>query len=229
MTSKIYSLFKVPIENKDAILREISDTLSSGFLNEGIKVKQFSRLLCDFFGNEKVVLVNSCTSALTLALKLSGVKSGAEVITSSQTCIATNTSIIANNGKIVWADIGSSIGTLDIKSVEKNITPLTAAVMCVAWAGMSPFINELRNICDKHNIKLIIDAAQAFGCRYDGLDMSRFADFTCYSFQAIKHLSTGDGGALVCKKDDDFQRAKKLKWFGIGFVASTKSRAISLG
>ena len=221
--SKVYPLFK-PYVSKASVLNSIGKTIDSGFLNEGEQVREFRKSLSSFLKCNNIVMVNSCTSALTLAVKLSGVERDTEVITTAQTCVATNTPIIANGGKIVWADISSDTGTLDPKSVEEKITPLTKAVMCVAWAGMPPYLQELREICDKHGLKLIIDAAQAFGCKYKSKDISSFADFTCYSFQAIKHLSTGDGGALVCASSDDWERANKLKWFGIDKEATLSDK-----
>ena len=89
-------------------------------------------------------------------------------------------------------------------------------MICVNWAGLPCELDKLWNICKKHGIKLIQDAAHSFGASYDGKQVCHFADYTCYSFQAIKHITSGDGGAIVINTSlDDFNRAKKLKWFGI--------------
>jgi len=211
---KTYSLFKVHI-NSDEALKELKDVFDSGFLNEGSYVGRFTDELKNLLNTDLVIPLNSCTSAITLALKLSGVKDGKEVITPSQTCIATNTPIISNNGKIIWSDIDPSSGCVNALEIEKKMTRDTVAVICVAWSGICPDLENIRNLCSSRGVKLIIDAAQAWDCELKGKKICAFADFTCYSFQAIKHFTTGDGGALVCSSVDDYKMAKKLKWFGV--------------
>ena len=87
--------------------------------------------------------------------------------------------------------------------------------MVVAWAGTPPDLIGIKNVCDRHGIKMILDAAHAFDAHFDGRPIHEFADYTCYSFQAIKHFTTGDGGALICKDPEDYRRSKALKWFGL--------------
>ena len=214
-----YPLFKVYVDEMK-ILNDLSPILASGFLNEGVCVAEFKNSLSDYFVQENVIPLNSCTSALTLALKLSGVNSDSEVITTSMTCVASNTPIHSLGAKIVWADIDHKTGNISVGDVKNKITNKTKAVLCVDWAGLPCDLVELHSLCKQHGIKLIQDAAHAFGATYKGQSISHFSDFTCYSFQAIKHLTCGDGGALVCLNDDDFDRAKRLKWFGIDREAS---------
>lgn len=209
-----YPLFKV-YTNERNILANLSPVLSSGFLNEGVSVTAFKDLLSDYFQQDNIVPLNSCTSALTLALKLSGVDSDSEVITTSMTCVASNTPIHSLGAKVVWADIDHRTGNISVDDVRRKITNKTKAVLCVDWAGLPCELNELHALCKSHGIKLIQDAAHAFGAMYQGKSICHFSDFTCYSFQAIKHLTCGDGGALVCLDKGDFDRAKRLKWFGI--------------
>lgn len=209
-----YPLFRV-YTNERNILANLSPVLSSGFLNEGVSVTAFKNLLSDYFQQDNIVPLNSCTSALTLALKLSGVDSDSEVITTSMTCVASNTPIHSLGAKVVWADIDHRTGNISVDDVRRKITNKTRAVLCVDWAGLPCELNELHSLCKDYGIKLIQDAAHAFGATYQGKSICHFSDFTCYSFQAIKHLTCGDGGALVCLDDDDFDRAKRLKWFGI--------------
>jgi dTDP-4-amino-4,6-dideoxygalactose transaminase len=209
-----FPLFKVNIDANNA-LKELEKVLNSGFLNEGEQVTELSNLLKKYFDIENVVLLNSCTSALTLALKLSGVDKDTEVITTSMTCVASNTPIHNLGAKIVWADIDYKTGNIDPDKIESLITDKTKAVLCVNWAGLPCDLIKLQEICKKHNIKLIQDAAHSFGAKMNDKHVCHISDFTCYSFQAIKHFTTGDGGALICKDQSDFERAKKLKWFGI--------------
>lgn len=209
-----YPMFKVHIDPEEAS-KNVADVLSSGFFNEGVQVKTFAEKLSQKMGYKNLVMTNSCTSALTMALKLSNVNAGDEVITTSMTCLATNTPIINLGAKVVWADINPETGNICPEAVLEKITSKTKAVMCVDWAGLPCDLEKLLLICKENNIKLIQDAAHAFGAKYNNKDVSFYADFTCYSFQAIKHISTGDGGALICRSDSDLDRAKKMKWFGL--------------
>tara|TARA_R100000808_G_C2155541_1_gene168592 strand:- start:15682 stop:16818 length:1137 start_codon:yes stop_codon:yes gene_type:complete len=209
-----YPLFKVHVDIDEA-LKQFKDVLESGFINEGEKVLQFQSKLADYFGTSQVVLTNSCTSSLTMALHAAGVTRGDEVITTAMTCVATNMPIMQLGAQPVWADINFNTGNIDPGEVEKLINDKTKAILCVNWAGLPCDMTSLNVICKKYNIKLILDAAHSLGTTYENQDISHYADFTCYSFQAIKHITTGDGGALVVKNYDDYQKAKKLKWFGL--------------
>lgn len=195
-------------------LDQIRVVLESGFVNEGVQVTEFHKALSEMLGVERLVMMNSCTSALTMAYKLSGVGPDTEVITTAMTCVATNTPIDNLGAKIVWADINPDTASIDPADVEKKITPKTKAIVAVAWAGTPCHLDELSAISRRHNIPLIVDAAHAFGALWRGRPLSDVADFVCYSFQAIKHLSSGDGGALACRAEDKYLLARKLKWFG---------------
>lgn len=211
-----YPLFKVHID-KEAALKELDAVLSSGFINEGEQVIKFNNAISEYFKHDKVMLLNSCTSALTLALKLAGVKQGDSVITPSMTCVASNTPIYDVGARILWADIRRFEGNIDLAEVDKllNSCPDVKAVLCVNWAGLPCNLKQLWKICKERNVKLIQDAAHSFGAIYDGKHVCHSADYTCYSLQAIKHVTTGDGGILVCNDQEDYERGKRLKWFGI--------------
>ena len=213
MAEAKFPLFKVHMP-KEALVG-IENVFSSGFINEGEQVTTLTDMLCDKLGSKRLVLLNSCTSALTLALKLAGVGPGDEVISTPMTCVATNTPIISLGAKIVWADIDPIDGMIDGSDVRKKITDKTKAIIAVAWAGNSPNLTMLYDMCKIRGIKLICDAAHAFGATYSGAPIASWADFTCFSFQAIKHFTTGDGGALVCRSETDYKRSKALKWFGL--------------
>jgi dTDP-4-amino-4,6-dideoxygalactose transaminase len=131
------------------------------------------------------------------------------------TCVATNAAIATVGAKIVWADVDPDHGMVTQQSIREKVTEKTKAVMVVAWAGTPPDLSGLQEECDVHGIKMILDAAHAFAARYLDTPVHCWADYTCYSFQAIKHFTTGDGGALVCKNNDDYKRSKALKWFGL--------------
>ena len=208
-----YPLFKVHIQTDEAIAL-IKKVFESGFINEGEQVTEFQELLKQHLGVENLVLLNSATSALTIAYKLCGVGPGSEVITTAMTCIATNTPIVNLGGRIVWADIDSSTGSIDPEDIQSKITNNTKAIVYVNWGGTPAEIERIYKIGKRNNIPVIQDAAHSYGATWQNKPISNFADFTCYSFQAIKHLSSGDGGALVVNNPQHYKLARKLKWFG---------------
>lgn len=211
---KEYPLFKVKINTDDAF-KNIREVLESGYLNEGVQVTKLKEKLSEIFDHKNVTPTNSCTSAIMMALKLSGVEKDDEVITTSMTCVATNTPIVFMGAKVVWCDINHKTGNIDPDKIESLITPRTKAVICVHWAGNPCDIESLAKICKKYDIKLIQDAAHAFGTKVRNKHVCHFGDYTCYSFQAIKHVTSGDGGALICNSNSDHKRASSMKWFGI--------------
>lgn len=211
---KTYPLFKVSV-NSELALENIKQVFSAGFINEGVQVTELTQALQQRFRTKNLVLTNSGTSALTMALKLAKVQPGDEVITTPMTCVATNTPIVNAGAKIVWADVTSDSGMINPIDVLSKITTKTKAIMVVAWAGTPPQLGPLKHICDQKGIKLILDAAHAFDAQYDNMPIHAHAHMTCYSFQAIKHFTTGDGGALVCLDNDDYEASKAMKWFGL--------------
>lgn len=213
---KKYPLFKVHVQTEKA-LSNIREVFESGFINEGTQVTELTNELSTVLATNHLVLTNAGTSALTLALHLAGVGNNPddEVITTPMTCVATNTPIVNSRAKIVWADVDPETGLIDVKDVVSKITSRTRAIMAVAWAGTPPELPRLYNVCRHHGIKLILDAAHAFGATFSSRPIHDYSDYTCYSFQAIKHFTTGDGGALVCLSADDYVRSKNLKWFGL--------------
>jgi perosamine synthetase len=208
-----YPLFKVHFPKAEA-LNEIEKVIDSGYINEGEQVSELSHKLSDFLNVRNLVLTNSGTSALTLALRIAGVSFNDEVISISMTCIASNTPIVNLGATIVWADIDPQTGSIDPSEIRKLINSKTKAILFVAWAGNPCNLDELHKISREFGIPLIQDAAHAFGAQWDNKPIAEYADFTCFSFQAIKHFTTGDGGALVCKSSSNHMLARKLKWFG---------------
>ena len=207
-------LFKV-FMSEEAI-SNATGVLNSGFVGQGPSVEEFEKQLKPYVG-ENVLTLNSGTSALQLALFLSGVKNGSSVITTPMTCTATNTAILDRQAKIIFADVNAKDGNINVDDVLYMLkTGIKAkAVMVVSWGGYPPDLERLYNITREYDTVLIHDAAHAFGARIDEHLISEFADFTCFSFQAIKHLTTVDGGALVCKDKEQYKRGKLLRWYGL--------------
>lgn len=211
-------LFKVHMP--DTVMDPVREVLFSGFINEGIQVTEFEKQLKCRIGNPFTIATNSCASSLTIALNIAGVCPCAEVIASPMTCVATNTPIKNLFAKPVWCDINSKTGNIDPEKIEEKITEKTKAILFVDWAGIPADLDKIKAIGKKHNLKVIEDAAQAFGAKYKGKNIGGVSDLTCFSFQAIKHITTGDGGALSFLREDDYDRGRKLKWFGIDREAS---------
>lgn len=182
--------------------------LRSSQLAEGKMVKLFEQEFAKKFGLTNVVSVNSGTTALSLAYELAGLKKGDEVITPVLTCTATNIPLLHIGAKIVFADIDYDLN-INIEDVKKKITKKTKAVVFVHFGGNNRGLTDLVELCRERNIILIEDAAQAVGSRYWGK-----GDFTAVSLQAIKTLTCGDGGFLICKDDESYHKAKRLRWFG---------------
>lgn len=200
----------------------VNKVLYSGFVGQGEKVDEFEKALVPWVGRETVLAVNNCTSALQLALRLSGVGDHDEVISTPVTCTATNVPVLAQGAGVVWADCDRWTGLIDPESVKRKITKRTKAVIAVHWGGLPCDLDALTRICKGHGLKLIEDAAHALGATYGGKPIGSHGDFVCFSFQAIKHVTCGDGGALVCKSKTDYERGKLLRWYGIRRPANLK-------
>lgn len=203
------------IPPKKVLMPELEQTIYSGYIAQGQKVEDFELKLCKYFDNSNILTVNSGTSALHLALILAGVSTGDEVISTALTAEPTNTAIVQTGAKVIWADTEPNTGLICPKSVEKLITNKTRAIMIVHYAGMVANMNEFYKIREKYNIPIIEDCAHSFGAEYKKKKLGYYSDFAIYSFQAIKHLTTVDGGLLVLKSANDYDRAKKLRWFGL--------------
>ena len=181
--------------------------LDSTRLSEGAWVRKFEASIEHHLGVKNIVAVNSGTSALHLALVAAGVKQGDEVILPPLTFIATGLAVLYCGATPVFCDIEKD-GCIDIYSARSKVTNKTKAIIGVNWAGHPCNIEGLESLGKYTQCKIIIDAAQSFGTGVGG-------DFTCLSFQATKHLSTGDGGAVICKSDEDYELVRRLSWFGI--------------
>lgn len=206
-------LFK--IHHPEGIGGKIEELFEAGVITEGEKSDKFEGLFSRFVENPNCSLVNSCTSALTLAYHVCGLKEGDEVITTPMTCMATNEPLYQAGAKIIWADVDPTTGNIDPADVLKKITPKTKAIVGVHWAGQPFDIDAISQIAIDYGIKVVEDAAHALGARYAKRPIGSHSDYVCFSFQAIKHLTTGDGGAICSRSFNDDQRIKKLRWFGL--------------
>jgi dTDP-4-amino-4,6-dideoxygalactose transaminase len=194
----------------------VTRVLYSGYVGEGEEVAAFERELAARLGVNGVVTVNSGTSALHLACHMSVDGAPApEVITTPMTCIATNASVVRNGARIVWADVDPLTGNIDPDEIAPLITANTRAIMMVHWGGNPCDIARICQIGRANGLTVIEDAAQALGTMYRGEPVGRHADFVAFSFQAIKQVTSVDGGCLVCKAPEHDARARLLRWYGM--------------
>ncbi len=208
---RLFQVHKIPHT------RYLDETLSSGIYAEGPRVAEFEARLAEVVDNPFTVTVNSGTAALYLALFMTGVRAGKAVISTPITSPATNISIPRLGGEILWADVDPHSGNISPQSVGRLLDRYkerVVAVIAVDWGGMPCDFDELRKAI-RGRAYLIEDAAHALGAEYKNKKAGSYADFTCFSFQAIKHITTGDGGLLTCLNKNPWQRARRLRWFGI--------------
>ncbi len=203
------------IAPKEELMPEIEKVLYSGYIAEGEAAWAFENGLRSFLNNQNVLAVQSGTAALHLALLQLGIGPGDEVISTPMTSEPTNTTIAITGAKVVWADVDSDTGLLDPKSVREKITERTKAIMLVHYAGMVCDMDAFNNISQETGIPVIEDAAHALGAKYNGKIIGSNSRFTCFSFQAIKHMTTVDGGAIALKDINDMTPVRKLRWFGL--------------
>ena len=185
------------------------------YCGEGPLVKEFEQRFWDLAKTKtKPLMVNSCTSAISLALALCDIQPGDEVITTAQTCLATNHPILALNAIPVWADIDPYTGLIDPKDVEKKITSKTKAIIAVDWCGRYCDYNKLKEL----HVSVIQDAAH---CLF--IDNNNCGDYICWSTQAIKFLTTCDGGFLVTP-ESKHEEARLRRWFSLDRESSADFR-----
>ena len=220
--NKQIPLFKVFMSK--GVDEPLIQTIHSGWIGEGPRVEEFETNLKEYFGNPNIVTLNNGTAALHLAYhmslypnspKTSHCDENAEIISTPITCTATNTPIINNGAKIVWADVDPITGNIDPYDIEKKITKNTKAIVMVHWGGNPCKIDEINEIAHRYGVKTIEDDAHGIAMKYKGKPCGNTSDFTCVSLQAIKCITSVDGGILMMKNKEDYDRALLLRWYGI--------------
>jgi len=193
----------------------VTEILKSTWIGQGPVVDRVEKKFEEMFNTSGALTLNSGTSAIHLALILANVKNGDEVVTTPMTCSATNIPILYEKAKPVFADIQKTTLNIDPESIKKKLSPKTKAILVVHWAGNPCDMEEILRIAKEKQIPVIEDAAHALGATYKGKYIGAVSDFTCFSFQAIKQITSVDGGILVCKNTQSYKRGKLLRWYGI--------------
>lgn len=206
-------VFKPNIDRRE--ISAISKVLQSGWLGNGPQTQKFEERFIEFIRGKYGVAVNSASAALHLALLSLGIKPGDEVITPSLTFVATNHPILMLSAIPVFCDVEKDTLCADPKDIERKITKKTKAVIVVHYGGHPVNLDPLIELCSQKKIALIEDCAHGTGSYYKNRHVGTFGQFGCFSFAAIKNLTTGDGGMLVGSSDKNIEKARTFAWSGI--------------
>jgi len=198
----------------DRAIDELRKTIKSKWINTGPREKDFRRKVKNQFKAKYAVATNSGTSSLRLALAAHNIGRGDEVISTAYTWIATNTAILEAGAKPIFADVNYDDLNISIKDIEKKITKKTKAVICVHYAGNPVDLDQLKNLCKKYKIHLIEDCAHAMGSKYKNMPIGSSKNISCFSFQCVKIVTCGDGGAVTCGDKKIYQNLQSKVWYG---------------
>ncbi|MCB1159921.1 MAG: DegT/DnrJ/EryC1/StrS family aminotransferase [Leptospiraceae bacterium] len=195
---------------KQAVLR----TLDKELLGMGEETKLFETMLADFFGRE-TVCVNTGTAALQLAIQACGIGKGDEVLVQSLTYVASFQAISATGAKPVACDIEPKYCSIDLDDAIKRLTPNTKAIMPVHYAGQPGNLEAIYQFAEKNKLRVIEDAAHAFGTVYKGQKIGAFGDVVCFSFDGIKNITSGEGGCIVSSDEGVLNKIKDLRLLAV--------------
>lgn len=182
-------------------IAEVIDTLRSGWIGTGPKVRLLEERFSDYVGTRHSLAVGSCTAALHLALDVLGIGPGDEVITTPLTFAATANVIVQRGAVPVFADIDRQTMNIDVAEIEARLTPRTSAIIPVHMAGRPCEMADLVDLARRHDLKVIGDSAHAIEARYHGVSVAQWADMNAFSFYATKNLTTAEGGMVTTNTD----------------------------
>ena len=220
---------KQSIDESD--IASVVKVLRDDWLTQGHVVEKFEKALAAYCGSKYAVAVSSGTAALHLACLVSGLKNGDEAITSPMTFAATSNAVLYVGGRPIFADINQN-GSINPDEIEKKITKRTKVVLSVHYAGIPCDMGRIYSIAKRNRVKIIEDAAHAIGARYRYRDewvkvgSCKHSAMTIFSFHPVKHITTGEGGAITTNSKDIYEQLISLRSHGI--VRSEK-KSVSKG
>ncbi len=200
---------------EDAEIQEVVESMKSCWLGTGPKVARFERDFCTYKGSSYAVALNSCTAALHLSILVAGIGPGDEIITTPMTFSATINAIIHAGAIPVLADIDPVTMNIDPDKIEEKITPRTRAILPVHFAGRACNLDRLHDIAERYSLKIIEDCAHSVETEYKGKKAGTVGDFGCFSFYVTKNVSTGEGGMVIARREEDAARIKTLALHGM--------------
>ena len=206
-------LFKPTLDQAE--IKAVAAVLRSGWIGSGPKVEEFETKFARLVGVKYAVAVSSASSALQLAIQSLNLPPQSHIISPSLTFIATNHAILLNQLKPIFCDVDPDTLCTDPDDVAKRITSKTRAIIAMHYGGHPADLKPLIKFCRQHKLALIEDCAHATGSYYYGQHVGSFGTMGCFSFAAIKNLTTGDGGMIVTNKKSLADRLKLLRWSGI--------------
>ena len=206
--------FTRPSFNQETI-DAVSEVLRSGWVTSGPKLAEFEASLSEYFGGRPVRCFANGTATMKIALQVTGIDAGDEVITTPISWVATSNVILGVGAKPVFVDIDPVTRNIDLNKIAAAITPKTRAIMPVYLAGLPVDMDQLYSLAKQHNLRVIEDAAQAFGSQWKGRRIGSFGDLVSFSFQANKNLTTVEGGCLVLNNNDEARLAEKFRLQGL--------------
>ena len=196
-----------PYIPKKKILKELSGTLSTKWIGQGPKVDIFEKKFAEKMGYKYPLMVNSATSALELAYHLLGLKKGDMVVIPVLDAIAGQVGLLRRRCELLFCDIERDTLNIDPDFLEKLLRANKVRAVVGVHLGGIHFNQKVYSLCKKYKVPLVVDSAQH--------PAPTKGNYICYSFQAIKHITTADGGMLVLNNKKEYERAKRLRWFGI--------------
>jgi dTDP-4-amino-4,6-dideoxygalactose transaminase len=202
------------LPNKDKYKSYIDEIYENGWLtNQGPLVQRLEKRLAKYLGVKNIVLVSNGTIALEIAYRALDLKG--EVITTPFSFVATTSSLVTNKLIPIFVDINEKTFNLNPKNIEKKITSRTSAILPVHVFGNACEVEEIKKIANKHNLKVIYDAAHAFDVKYKDKSLLSYGDISTLSFHATKLFHTIEGGALIINDDSLLEKVRYLINFGI--------------
>lgn len=206
--------FTRPSFNQETI-DAVAEVLRSGWVTSGPKLAEFEATLSNYFGGRPVRCFANGTATMKIALQVAGIGEGDEVITTPISWVATSNVILGVGAKPVFVDIDPITRNIDLNKVAAAITPKTRAIMPVYLAGLPVNMDQLYELAEQHQLRVIEDAAQAFGSLWKGQKIGSFGDLVSFSFQANKNLTTVEGGCLVLNNAEEAKLAEKFRLQGL--------------
>lgn len=196
-------------------IAEVVDSLRKNWLGTGPKVARLERDFAAYKGVPQAVAVHSCTAALHLSILAAGLKPGDEVITTPLTFCATVNAILHAGAKPVLADVDRATMNIDPERIEAAITPRTRAILPVHFAGRPCDMDALTDLTRRRGLVMVEDCAHAIETEYKGRKAGTFGDFGCFSFYATKNITTGEGGMVLTRDEEQAARIKMLALHGM--------------